>query len=153
MHIHGKERWIPEEVVKMARTEKIYPINIRMVGLRVRETEILSEIFENCGGEIFVSEYVKTFAPDFKPQKFKITKYIEQVELKQIRGRRITIHGRRITKWKLSDKAYKRFLQHQGEPDPEKVKLSVAYAENITEQLRIHKNEYSKEYRKREATA
>ncbi len=130
----------------MARTEKIYPINIRMVDLRVRETEILSEIFENCGGEIFVSEYVKTFAPDFKPQKFKITKYIEQVELKRI-------HGRWITKWKLLDKAYKRFLQQQGEPDPEKVELSVAYAENITEQLRIHKNEYLKECRKREATA
>lgn len=146
MHIHGKERRIPEEVVKMARTQKIYPINVHMVGLRVRETEILSEIFENCGGEIFVSKYVKTFAPDFKPQKFKITKYIEQVELKQI-------HGRRITKWKLSDKAYKRFLQHQGEPDPEKVELSVAYAENITEQMRIHKNEYLKEYWKREATA
>ena len=130
----------------MARTEKIYPINNYMVGLRVRETEILSEIYENCGGDIFISEYVKTFAPDFKPRKFKITKYIEQVELKRI-------HGRQITKWKLSDKAYKRFLQHQGEPDPEKVELSLADAENITEQLRIHKNEYRKEYRKREATA
>ena len=146
MYLHGKERRIPEEVVKMARTEKIYPINNYMVGLRVRETEILSEIYENCGGDIFISEYVKTFAPDFKPRKFKITKYIEQVELKRI-------HGRWITKWKLSDKAYKRFLQHQGEPDPEKVQESIAYAENITEQLRQHKNESRKEYRKREATA
>ena len=146
MHIHGKEGRIPEEVVKMARTEKIYPINNYMVGLRVRETKILSEIYENCGGDIFISEYVKTFAPDFKPRKFKITKYIEQVELKRI-------HGRQITKWKLSDKAYKRLFQHMGEPDPEKVQESIAYAENITEQLRQHKNEYRKEYRKREATA
>ena len=117
-----------------------------MVGLRVRETEILSEIYKNCGGDIFISEYVKTFAPDFKPQKFKITKYIEQVDSRYI-------HGRRITKWKLSDKAYKRLLQHMGEPDPEKVEESIAYAENITEQLRQYKNEYRKEYRKREATA
>jgi len=146
MYLHGKERRIPEEVVKMARTEKIYPINNHMVGLRIRETEILSEIYENCGGDIFVSEYVKTFAPDFKPQKFKITKYIEQVDSRYI-------HGRRITKWKLSDKAYKRLLQHMGEPDPEKVEESIAYAENITEQLRQYKNEYLKEYRKREATA
>jgi len=130
----------------MARKEKIYPINFHMVGLRVRETEILIDIYRNCGGEIFISEFVKTFAPDFKPQKYKITKYIELVDSRYI-------HGRRITKWKLSDKAYKRFLQHQGEPDPEKVELSVAYAENITEQMRIHKNEYLKEYRKREATA
>lgn len=130
----------------MARTEKIYPINNYMVGLRVRETEILSEIYENCGGDIFVSEYVKTFAPDFKPQKFKITKYIEQVDSRYI-------HGRRITKWKLSDKAYKRLLQHMGEPDPDRVQESIAYVENISEQLRVHKNEYRKEYRKREATA
>lgn len=133
----------------MARTEKISPINNHMVGLRglrVRETEILSEIYENCGGDIFVSGYVKTFAPDFKPQKFKITKYIEQVDSRYI-------HGRRITKWKLSDKAYKRLLQHMGEPDPDRVQESIAYAENITEQLRQHKNEYLKEYRKREATA
>jgi len=130
----------------MARTEKIYPINNHMVGLRVRETEILSEIYENCGGDIFVSEYVKTFAPDFKPQKFKITKYIEQVDSRYT-------HGRRITKWKLSDKAYKRLLQHTGEPDPDRVQESIAYAENITEQLRQYKNEYLKECRKREATA
>jgi len=146
MHIHGKEGRIPEEVVKMARTEKIYPINNYMVGLRVRETEILCEIYENCGGDIFVSEYVKTFAPDFKPQKFKITKYIEQVDSRYI-------HGRRITKWKLSDKAYKRLLQHMGEPDPDRVQESIACAENITEQLRQYKNEYLKECRKREATA
>jgi len=130
----------------MARKEKIYPIYFHMVGLRVRETEILIDIYRNCGGEIFISEFVKTFAPDFKPQKFKITKYIEQVDSRYI-------HGRRITKWKLSDKAYKRLLQHMGEPDPEKVEESIAYAENITEQLRQYKNEYLKEYRKREATA
>ena len=130
----------------MARKEKIYPINFHMVGLRVRETEILIDIYRNCGGEIFISEFVKTFAPDFKPQKYKITKYIELVDSRYI-------HGRRITKWKLSDKAYKRLLQHMGEPDPEKVEESIAYAENITEQMRQYKNEYLKEYRKREATA
>ena len=130
----------------MARKEKIYPINSYMVGLRVRETEILIDIYRNCGGEIFISEFVKTFAPDFKPRKYKITKYIELVDSRYI-------HGRRISKWKLSDKAYKQLLQHIGDPDAEMVRQSVEYAENITEKLRIRKNEYRKEYRKREATA
>jgi hypothetical protein len=130
----------------MARKEKIYPINFHMVGLRVRETEILIDIYRNCGGEIFISDFVKTFAPDFKPQKYKITKYIELVDSRYI-------HGRRISKWKLSDKAYKRLLQHIGDPDAEMVRQSVEYAENITEKQRIHKNEYLKEYRKREVAA